>query len=256
MAESKVSSLARLQGLSGRVALALGDPESADPGLQKAMPPGQVDPKVSLALARSAFVQMVAIQALGRGNPWDKSEKNVQMNELRAKVAETLARPVLQGRTPIEEEVAEVYRAIAREDREGARLLAEQGVTQHPKDAGGEEFRVILGWTSTDVESMQELDKAVEQRPHHLLSYLVRGYRRQDAGDLPGAVADFGEVIRLAPGSALALLIRGRALRFQGEPGKALEDLMRSRLLASPNWVHRPELENQIGAIQGALPPK
>ncbi|HLY75029.1 MAG TPA: protein kinase [Planctomycetota bacterium] len=255
-AESKASALARLQGLSGRVALALGDPESADPGLQKAMPPGQVDPKVSLALARSAFIQMVALQALGRGNPWDKSEKNIQMNELRAKMAETLARPVLQGRTPIEEEVAEVYRAIAREDREGARLLAEQGVSQHPKDVGGEEFRLILGWTSTDVDSMQELDKAVELRPHNLLPYLVRGYRRQDAGDLPGAVADFSEMIRLAPGSALALLIRGRALRLQGDPGKALEDLMRSRLLASPNWVHRPELENQIGAIQGALPPK
>ncbi|HVR87665.1 MAG TPA: protein kinase, partial [Planctomycetota bacterium] len=255
-AETKDVALARLQGLSGRVALALGDPESADPGLQKAMPPGQVDPKVSLALARSAFIRIVCMQALGRGNPWDKSEKNAQINELRAKMAEVLARPVLQGRTPMEEEVAEVYRAIAREDREGARLLAEQGVAQHPKDSGGEEFRVILGWTSTDVETMQELDKAVELRPHHLLAYLVRGYRRQDAGDLPGAVADFGQLIRLAPGSPLALLIRGRTLRLQGDSEKAVSDLVRCRTLASPNWAWRAELENQLGAIQGTLPPK
>jgi Flp pilus assembly protein TadD len=196
------------------------------------------------------------MQALGRGNPWDKGEKNSQINELRAKMAEVLARPVLQGRTAMEEEVAEVYRAIAREDREGARLLSEQGVTQHPKDAGGEEFRVILAWSSTDVESMQELDKAVDQRPHHLLAYLVRGFRRQDAGDLPGAVADFGQMIRLAPGSPLALLIRGRALRLQGDTQKAVSDLMRCRTLASPNWGYRAELENQLGAIQGAQPPK
>jgi serine/threonine protein kinase len=255
-AETKDAPLARLQGLSGRVALALGDPESAEPSLQKGMPPGQVDPKVSLALARAAFIRIVGIQALGRGNPWDKSEKNSQINELRAKLAEVLARPVLQGRTPMEEEVAEVYRAIAREDREGARLLAEQGVAQHPKDTGGEEFRIILAWSSTDVETMQELDKAVELRPNHLLGYLVRGFRRQEAGDLPGAIADYGQMIRLAPGSPLALLIRGRALRLQGDTEKAVVDLMRCRTLASPSWGYRAELENQLGAIQGALPPK
>ena len=254
--EAKDKSLARLQGLAGRVALALGDPESAEPGLQKAMPPGQVDPKVSLTLVRSYFIRMVAVQALGRGNPWDKSEKNAQINDLRAKMSEALARPVIQGRTAIEEEAAEVYRAVAREDREGARLLAEQGVSQHPKDVGGEEFRVILAWVSTDVESMQELDKAVELRPHNMVPYLVRGFRRQDAGDLPGAVADFGQVLRLGPGSALALLIRGRALRLQGDPEKALADLMKCRTLASPNWEYRTELDNQLGALQGTQPPK
>ncbi|HLY09873.1 MAG TPA: protein kinase [Planctomycetota bacterium] len=254
--EAKDSTLIRLAGLAGRVAMALGDVESAEPRLSRGMPPGPIDPRVSLALVRSYFARIVAMQALGRGNPWNKGEKNAAMNELRLKMVDALGRPVLQGRTPIEEEVAEVYRSVAREDREGARLLAEQGMDRHAKEPGGDEFLTLLGWLSTDVETMQDLDKAVDQRPHSLGAYLVRGYRRLEAGDLTGAVADFGQMVRLAPGSPLALLIRGRTLRLEGDAEKALADLMRCRLLASPSWEYRAELENQVGAIQGIQPPK
>ncbi|MBV8882032.1 MAG: serine/threonine protein kinase, partial [Planctomycetaceae bacterium] len=135
--EVKDAAAARLLGLSGRVALALGDFESAEAGLLKGMPTAPVDPRLSLSLARCYLLRLLAIQALGRGDPWEKNSKNTVITEVRAKLAEVLARTVIQGRTPMEEELVEVYRAIAREDREGARLLAEEGADRYSKAPGG-----------------------------------------------------------------------------------------------------------------------
>jgi tetratricopeptide (TPR) repeat protein len=151
----------------------------------------------------------------------------------------------------MEEEVAEVYRSISKDDKEGARLLAEQGVERHAKVNGGEEFRALLAWASTEAEALQDLDKAVEQRPHQMLTYLVRGWRRQEASDLLGAVADYSQLIRLSPGSPMAHLLRGRVRRLQGDLENALPDLVRCRTIASPGWEFRLELENQLGAVQG-----
>ncbi|HUR39457.1 MAG TPA: hypothetical protein VM222_08180, partial [Planctomycetota bacterium] len=141
---------------------------------------------------------------------------------------------------------------IARGDREGTRLLAEQGVERIGKTVGAEEFRILLGWASTEPESLQDLDKAVEQRPHALTGYLVRGWRRQEAGDLTGAIADYGQALRLAPSSPELLLLRGRARRLSGDLENALADLRRCRPLAPPAWIHQVELEGQISALQAS----
>jgi len=256
LAEAQEAARSRLLGLSAQVALALGDAESVEPRLLRALPPGPIDPGIPLALVRSYFLRIVQIEALGKGNPWDKKERSAPIVELRAKMIEALARPLRQGRTPIEEEVVDVYRSIAREDREGARLLAEEGADRHAKEAGGEEFMMLLGWISAEVEAMQHLDKAIDLRPHRPVAYLARGVKRQEAGDLAGAVADFGQLVRVAPGSPAALLIHGRALRLQGDPEKALADLVRCRTLAPTTWDLRAELESQIGAVQGGASPK
>ena len=84
----------------------------------------------------------------------------------------------------------------------------------------------------------------------------MRGVRRQEAGDLAGAVADFGQVIRLAPSGPLGLLLRGRALRLRGETGKAMEDLSRCRTVAAAGWEYAPELAAQIAAARAAAGPK
>jgi tetratricopeptide (TPR) repeat protein len=256
LGEASEAERPRLLGLSGRIAMALGDAESVESRLSKSLTSGPADPRVILCLLRSYFFRMVVLQTLGRGNPWDKGEKGAALLGLRSKMTEALSHPVMSGRTPLEEEVVDVYRSIAHEDREGARLLAEQGVDRHAKEAGGEEFMMLLAWISTDVEAMQELDRTIEIRPHQATAYLVRGFRRQDAGDLPGAIADYGQVVRLAPGSPVAHLIRGRALRLQGDRDKALADLQRCRELSSPAWDYRPELDRQLGALQGTASPK
>jgi len=212
------------------------------------MPPGPADPKIPLTLARACFQRLVAGQALAAKG---KSATPPWIPEMMAELKAALSRPVRPGRTTMEEEIAEIYRAIARGDRESARLLAEQGVERIGKTAGAEEFRILLGWASTDPESLQDLDKAVEQCPHGLTGYLVRGWRRQDAGDLTGAIADYGQALRLAPASPALLLLRGRARRLAGDLENAQADLLRCRPLASPDWVHRDELESQLGAIQG-----
>jgi serine/threonine protein kinase len=239
----------RLKGLSGRAALALGDVETAVSLMTQALPAeGPIDPKVSLALVRSLFLRLVAAQALGLGSPWDRNPKSAAVSGLRVKMAELVARPVLPGRSPIDEEVVEVYRTFARGDREGARLLAEQGAEQHAKEPGGEEFLALLGWISPDVEAMQFLDRAVELRPHHGAAFLARGFRRQDAGDLAGAAADFGQLVRLSPGSPLALLLRGRVLRLLGDAEKSGADLARCRALAPPSWEYRAELDRLLAS--------
>jgi tetratricopeptide (TPR) repeat protein len=221
------------------------------------MPPGPADPKIPLTLARACFQRLVAGQALGPPSAKGKNVRPPWASEMMAALQATLSRSVRPGRTTMEEEIAEIYRAIARGDRESARILAEQGVERIGKTAGAEEFRILLGWASTDPESLQDLDKAVEQCPHGLTGYLVRGWRRQDAGDLMGAIADYGQALRLAPASPSLLLLRGRARRLAGDLENAQADLLRCRPLAPAAWVHHDELESQITAIPGsAVAPK
>jgi tetratricopeptide (TPR) repeat protein len=249
IAATQDAELRDVLGLAGRASFWLGDPEGAQARLQKAMPPGPADPKIPLTLARACFQRLVAGQALAAKG---KSARPPWMSEMMADLKAVLSRPVRSGRTTMEEEIAEIYRAIARGDRESARLLAEQGVERIGKTAGAEEFRILLGWASTDPESLQDLDKAVEQCPHGLTGYLVRGWRRQDAGDLTGAIADYSQALRLAPASPDLLLLRGRARRLAGDLENAQADLLRCRPLASPGWVHHDELESQILAISAS----
>jgi tetratricopeptide (TPR) repeat protein len=252
IAESREAAQRSVLGLAGRANFALGDSEGAEVLLRKAMPPGPVDPKIPLTLARAGFQRLVAGQALGHPAAKQKGGRPPGASELQARLQDALSRPVLQGRTTMEEEIAEIYRSIARGDREGARLLAEQGVERIGKTVGAEEFRILLGWASTEPESLQDLDKAVEQRPHGLTGYLVRGWRRQDAGDLTGAIADYDQALRLAPTSPELLLLRGRARRLSGDLENALADLRRCRPLAPPGWIYQAELEGQISALQAS----
>jgi len=248
--EAKDAMQLRMLGLAGRAAYLLGDMDGAERSLLKAMPPGPVDPKISLTLARCYFQKLLVLEAMGRVATSDKNDRLPEAAELQAKLKAALSRPVLLGRTSMEEEIAEIYRGVARGDHEGARLLAEQGIERNGKTPGAEEFRVLLGWASAEPGTLADLDKALSIRPHGLTGHLVRAWRRQSASDLPGAMADYGQALRLAPSSPALLLLRGRARRLSGDLENSLADFLRCRSVAPQTWGYRTELEVQISAIQ------
>jgi serine/threonine protein kinase/tetratricopeptide (TPR) repeat protein len=254
--EAKDASLQRIVGLSGMISLMLGDPETAEGPLQRCMSMGAADPRVPLSLARMYFIRVLCATAISSGSAV-KTERVQSVNELLAKMGEALQRPVSAVRTSIEEASAEVYRLLARGDREGARILSEQGITRYAGDRGGEEFRLLLAWCSSDVQPTQELDKAIGQRPHYFAAYLLRGFRRQESEDIAGAVSDYTQAVRLAPTSPVGYLLRGRLQKGRGELEGALADLLRSRTFAPANWEYRPYLDEQISTIQTRqTPPK
>jgi tetratricopeptide (TPR) repeat protein len=254
--EAKDASLQRIFGMTGILSLMLGDPESAEGSLQHCMAIGAADPKVPLSLARAYFIRIVCATAISTGSAV-KTERVQSVNELLAKMGEALQRPVSAVRMAIEDSAADVYRTLARGDREGARLLSEQAIPRFAGERGVEEFRLLLAWCSSDPKLIQELDKAVELRPHYFAAYLLRGFRRQEAEDHLGAVADFTQAVRLAPTSPVAYLLRGRLRKGQGELEGALADLLRSRTFAPSNWEYRPYLDEQISTIQTRqTPPK
>jgi serine/threonine protein kinase len=255
--EAKEASLQRLIGLTGMISLMLGDPESAEGPLQRCMTIGAADPKVPLSLARALFIRVLCATALSSGAAV-KTERVQSVNELLARMGEALQRPVSAVKTAIDDSAGDVFRILARGDLQGARLLSEQAVARFAVERGGEEFRLLLAWCSPpDAKLIQELDKAIELRPHYFAAYLLRGFRRQESEDILGAVADYTQAVRLAPTSPVPYLLRGRLRKLQGELEGALADLLRSRTFAPANWEYRPYLDEQISTIQTRqTPPK
>jgi serine/threonine protein kinase len=254
-AELKDSTLQRVSGLLGLGLLAIGDPERAEAPLQRALTMGSPDPKVTIGMARAYFLRIVASSAVGQGIV-GKSEREFRVNEMLARITDALARPVATARSPMDDEAADVYRSLARGDSNGARLLCEQAIGRHAADNGVEEFRVLLAWLSSDSEPIQELDRAVQQRPHYFPAYLIRGYRRQESNESAGALADYTQVARLTPTSPIPYLLRARIYKQQGDLENALSDLLRSRQYALGTWEYRPYLEEQIGTIPARRTPQ
>ncbi|MBI3855776.1 MAG: protein kinase [Planctomycetes bacterium] len=253
--EAQAVSLQRNLGLSGAISLMLGDAEGAEAPLLRALGQGPVDPKVTLNLARSYFLRIIFHRAIF-GSGAVKTERIVSVNELQTRISDALQKPVGALRTPLEEELVDVYRLLARGDREGSRLLAEQGIAKFGKGRGVEEFRLLLAWVSSDKEPIQELDRAIEQRPHYYAAHLLRGLLRQAANDMAGALNDLNQAVRLAPTSAVPYLLRGRLQKGRGEMESAIGDLMRSRTFAASNWEYLPYLDEQINSIQARQPDK
>jgi serine/threonine protein kinase len=247
-AELKDTALQRVSSLLGLGLLAIGDPERAEAPLQRALLMGSPDPKVTMGMARAYFLRIVASSAVGQGTV-GKSEREFRVNEMLARIMDALSRPVATARSPMDDEAADVYRSLARGDSNGARLLSEQAIGRHAAENGVEEFRVLLAWISSDSEPIQELDKAVQQRPHYYPAYLIRGFRRQESNEAAGALADYSQVARLTPTSPIPFLLRARIYKQQGDLENALADLLRSRQYALSTWEYRPYLEEQIGSI-------
>jgi tetratricopeptide (TPR) repeat protein len=86
-------------------------------------------------------------------------------------------------------------------------------------------------------------------------TYNSRGLRREQNGDLRGAIADFGKAIQLDPRFGAAYVNRGFALYAAGDFGPAISDLSRAIELdpIALAYHDRGLARTQIGEIEGAI---
>lgn len=98
-------------------------------------------------------------------------------------------------------------------------------------------------------------DVAIERTTPDRLCWYSRGWARQQAGDLEGAVADYTQAIALMPEDGLSLNNRGSAYRDLGRFDEALRDHDRAvALLDSPmTWYNRGLDRAAMGAHAAAV---
>ena len=103
--------------------------------------------------------------------------------------------------------------------------------------------------------AIADFDAAIRLRPEYAAAYNNRGYARVTRGDVAGAVADFDRALALAPGSADALLNRGTARLLQGDAVAALPDL-EAAVRANPTalgWYNLASARAMRGEFRAAL---
>jgi len=123
---------------------------------------------------------------------------------------------------------------------------------------GGPIFSVTtegeIGHMETRAENMGGTEKAAE--PKTADAFAGRGSGRLTRGDTTGAIADFSEAIRLAPGSAEFLADRARAYVRGGHPDLAAKDID-AALTITPNdhrlLTRRAQIRLGKGDKAGAL---
>lgn len=120
---------------------------------------------------------------------------------------------------------------------------------------GSEDFDYLLGMTLTPANAVDALSRAIEIRPGHYMALLMRGVKRQDAGDDAAAFADFDRALAIHPRFAEAYNNRGTSL-MDGDPDAALKDLNRSIELSPKRaepFANRAVLKVGRGDLDGAL---
>ncbi|MDC3953466.1 tetratricopeptide repeat protein [Polyangium jinanense] len=83
-----------------------------------------------------------------------------------------------------------------------------------------------------------------------------RGNRKQEEGDLDGAIADFTEAMKLAPGEHAPIYNRGNARSLGGDVHGALDDYTTAIEMApefAPAWQRRGLTKQRHGDLAGAI---
>ncbi|MDI1480003.1 tetratricopeptide repeat protein [Polyangium sp. y55x31] len=83
-----------------------------------------------------------------------------------------------------------------------------------------------------------------------------RGNRKQEEGDLDGAIADFTEAMKLAPGEHAPVYNRGNARSLAGDVHGALDDYTKAIEMApefAPAWQRRGLTKQRHGNLEGAI---
>ncbi|MDI3283127.1 YbjN domain-containing protein [Polyangium sp. 15x6] len=83
-----------------------------------------------------------------------------------------------------------------------------------------------------------------------------RGNRKQEEGDLDGAIADFTEAMKLAPGEHAPMYNRGNARSLAGDVHGALHDYTKAIEMApefAPAWQRRGLTKQRHGDLAGAI---
>jgi tetratricopeptide (TPR) repeat protein len=97
--------------------------------------------------------------------------------------------------------------------------------------------------------ALNDLDDALRLQPGPSL-YLSRAAVRGMGGDIDGAIADCTEAIRLQPEDAEAYLRRGMARRERKDGAGAIQDLENALRFAAPGWPQRPQTEDLLRRLR------
>ncbi len=135
------------------------------------------------------------------------------------------------GGRPVERMVAQAYRALVADDREGALNLCRGGRKRFADQPGNEEFWMIECWLHPGAERIACLDRLLSRRPQDALAHFVRGGTHHLMRNLDEALRDYARAIALDPRMELAYNARASCLIARGELEAALGDLERATAL-------------------------
>ncbi len=129
---------------------------------------------------------------------------------------------------PVQREVARALEAFAKGDSYAVRVITDERSLAKFGDVDGVEDLYWLHAVNVEgAEVVQWCDRALALRPKHPLALFTRGNERRRAGDLKGAMDDFGEALSLSPRFLPALVNRGVAHDKNGDFEEALADYTR-----------------------------
>ena len=141
--------------------------------------------------------------------------------------AETELKAAMETATGFDDEM---LRLVARgmleylhKDPAAART-AEEGLKRFAAREGLEEFHFLHGLTLAGRAQIAAFTRVIEGRPRHPLALLCRAIRRQDLGDLAGAIADYTKSIEINPREAKAFVGRGTVRKAKLEYAEARAD--------------------------------
>lgn len=102
----------------------------------------------------------------------------------------------------------------------------------------------LLYLTNQPQEAIEEVDKAIALDPFHGMAFVTRAHARVDHKDFQGALADFNQALRLAPGDARANLLVGRGdAHFRlGQTARAIADYRKALEATPPSEFARSSL--------------
>ncbi|MBR0673352.1 tetratricopeptide repeat protein [Neoroseomonas soli] len=104
--------------------------------------------------------------------------------------------------------------------------------------------------------AIADYGEAIRVNPNYASAFTNRGNARRDQHDLAGAIADYTEALRINPFSASSLTNRGNARREQGDLPGAIED-HGAAIKAQPSfalaWRNRGLAHHDLGDLKAAL---
>jgi tetratricopeptide (TPR) repeat protein len=136
-----------------------------------------------------------------------------------------------------------------------SRGLAREGRRQ-ARSASGRDQRgmpVLQRDPSAYVDNQKDLDgaiadygEAIRLNPQYTAPFEMRGFARLNRGDRDGAIADFSDAIRINPQYAEAFWGRASAREALGDLDGAVSDLQEAIRYASHDWLYRKQLEQVL----------
>lgn len=184
----------------------VGDLAKAESALLRAADLAPEDPAVHHHLVRIYCERMLD------GFVLDRRGKIGAAVEGRTQAAATKAEKYLPaaGGSELDRAVLDVYRAIVRREREPILKLCRSALERFEGTMGAEELWFLLGVSERSPrDRIESLTRALLQRPHYPLAYVMRGRNRDLVEDDGGALADFNAAIRIRPDFAEAWHYRG-----------------------------------------------